>query len=97
MSKIQKWEFFDFFSSRRDKLVNLLLSEIIFLKSRVKCLSSIEQRDLCNLALEKLNYILDSIKRSEREIDEQEFDFIINLVHNILKVIISEIEKDLKI
>ena len=97
MSKVQKWEFSDFFVSRREKLINLLLSEIIFLKSRVKCLSSKEQQDLCNLALEKLNYIMDTIKRSEKEIDEQEFDFIINLVHNILKVIISEIEKDLKI
>ena len=97
MSKVQKWEFSDFFVSRREKLINLLLSEIIFLKSRVKCLSSKEQQDLCNLALEKLNYIMDTIKRSEKEINEQEFDFIINLVHNILKVIISEIEKDLKI
>ena len=97
MSKVQKWGFSDFFVSRREKLINLLLSEIIFLKSRVKCLSSKEQQDLCNLALEKLNYIMDTIKRSEKEINEQEFDFIINLVHNILKVIISEIEKDLKI
>lgn len=97
MSKVQKWEFSDFFASRRDKLVNLLLSEIIFLKSRVKGLSSKEQQDSCSLALEKLNYILDTIKRSEQEIDEQEFDFIINLVHNIIKVIISEIEKELKI
>jgi len=97
MSKVQKWEFSDFFVSRREKLVNLLLSEIIFLKSRVKCLSSIEQQDSFSLALEKLNYILGMIKRSEKDIDEQEFDFIINLVHNILKVIISEIEKDLKI
>ena len=95
MSKVQRWEFSDFFSSRRDKLINLLLSEIIFLKSRLKFLNSKGLRDSCNLALEKLNYILDSIKGSEKEIDEQEFDFIINLVHNVLKVIISEIEKDL--
>ena len=97
MSKVQKWEFSDFIASRRDKLINLLFSEIIFLKSRVKYLSSKALRDSSNLALEKLNYILDSIKRSEEEMDEQEFDFIINLVHNIIKVIVSEIEKDLTI
>ena len=36
MSKIIKWQYSDFFEPRREKLVSILLSEIIFLKSHIK-------------------------------------------------------------
>jgi len=39
MSKVIKWQYPDLFEPRREKLVNLLLSEIIFLKSHLKKLT----------------------------------------------------------
>ncbi|MFX1322156.1 MAG: hypothetical protein ACFFAQ_10985 [Promethearchaeota archaeon] len=92
MSKVIKWKYADFFQSRREKLFNLLLSEIIFLKSHInesKILN--EQRYLRN-ALNKLEYTLNLLKNFEKDLSDKEFDKFIKVIYEIIKEIVVNIE-----
>ena len=95
MSKVENWQLSDFYQSRREKIVNLLLSEIIFLKSHIKETNTQRQHSSMELALERLDYILELIRKNDKDLPEHEFNSIINLVYNILKEIVSELEKTL--
>jgi hypothetical protein len=97
MSKVEKWQLSDFYQSRREKIINLLLGEIIFLKSHIKQIHSGSQQSQFEKGLEKIDYILGLLKKTDGELPEESFDSIISLVYNILKEIIIELEKELEI
>ena len=97
MSKVEKWQLSDFYQSRREKIIGLLLGEIIFLKSHIKQMHSANQHRQFEMGLEKIDYILGLLKNTEEELPEDTFDKIISLVYNILKEIVIELEKELEI
>jgi len=97
MSKVEKWQLSDFYQSRREKIVALLLGELIFLKTHVKQIHCVTQQHQFQTGLEKIDYILGLLKKSEEELHEDTFDSIISLVYNILKEIVIELEKELGI
>ena len=97
MSKVEKWQLSDFYQSRREKIISLLLGEIIFLKSHIKQIHSVNQQCQFEAGLEKIDYILGLLKKTEEELPEDTFDKLINLVYNILKEIVIELEKELEI
>lgn len=97
MSKVEKWQLSDFYQSRREKIVSLLLGEIIFLKSHINQIHSVNQRYQFQKGLEKIDYILGLLNKTEEEMPEDTFDKLINLVYNILKEIVIELEKELEI
>lgn len=97
MSKVEKWQFSDFYQSRREKIISLLLGEIIFLKSHISQINSVNQRCQFEMGLEKIDYILGLLSNSEEDMAEDTFDKLINLVYNILKEIVIELEKELQI
>ncbi|MBY9004239.1 MAG: hypothetical protein KGD73_09735 [Candidatus Lokiarchaeota archaeon] len=97
MSKVEKWQLSDFYQSRREKIIGLLLGEIIFLKSHIKQIHSVSQQCQFETGLEKIDYILGLLKKTEEELPEDTFDKLINLVYNILKEIVIELEKELEI
>ena len=49
------------------------------------------------MGLEKIDYILGLLKKTEEELPEESFDSIISLVYNIMKEIVIELEKELEI
>ncbi|MCJ7647900.1 MAG: hypothetical protein MUP85_04755 [Candidatus Lokiarchaeota archaeon] len=97
MSKVEKWQLSDFYQSRREKIIGLLLGEIIFLKSHIKQIHSVSQQSQFEMGLEKIDYILGLLKKTEEELPEESFDSIISLVYNIMKEIVIELEKELEI
>ena len=97
MSKVEKWQLSDFYQSRREKIIGLLLGEIIFLKSHIRQIHSVNQQLQFETGLEKIDYILGLLKKTEEELPEDTFDKLINLVYNILKEIVIELEKELEI
>ena len=97
MSKVEKWQLSDFYQSRREKIIGLLLAEIIFLKSHIKQVHSVTQQRQFETGLEKIDYILGLLKKTEEELPEDTFDKLINLVYIILKEIVIELEKELEI
>ncbi|MEJ2294466.1 MAG: hypothetical protein P8Y23_06810, partial [Candidatus Lokiarchaeota archaeon] len=78
MSKIIRWEYKDFFQDRRVKLINLLLSEVIFLKTHYSKAECDFEKDQLENALEKLEYLLQVLKNNETCLSEADFDKIIN-------------------
>ncbi|MFW9937071.1 MAG: hypothetical protein ACFFD5_05440 [Candidatus Thorarchaeota archaeon] len=93
MSKVTKWQFNELFESRRDKLVNLLLSEIIFLKSHCKYLTSKNEVKCIESALDKLDYLLITLKDKESELNDSDFDKVIMLIYNIFREIAKKLEQ----
>ncbi len=97
MSKVIKWQYPDLFEPRREKLVNLLLSEIIFLKSHLKKLTLNEKTGSVEIALNKLDYLLNTLKNNDTELSDNEFDKVVLIIYQIFQEIINKIEGELKI
>ncbi len=97
MSKVIKWQYPDLFEPRREKLVNLLLSEIIFLKSHLKKLTLNEKTGSVEIALNKLDYLLNTLKNNDTELSDKDFDKVVLIIYQIFQEIINKIEGELKI
>ena len=92
LSKVQKWQFNDLFDSRRDKLINLLLSEIIFLKSKCKKVSNKNNEESLEIALHKLDFTLNVLKNYEYELNDKDYDKIILIIYNIFRDTLDKLE-----
>jgi len=92
MSKVIKWQYPDFFEPRREKLVNLLLSEIIFLKSHLKKLTLNEKARYIKIALDKLDYLLNMLKNNDTELSDKDFDKVVLIIYQIFKEIVNKLE-----
>ena len=92
MSKVIKWQYPDFFEPRREKLVNLLLSEIIFLKSHLKKLTLNEEVRFIKIALDKLDYLLNTLKNNDTDLSDKDFDKVVLIIYQIFKEIVNKLE-----
>ncbi len=92
MSKVIKWQYPDFFEPRREKLVNLLLSEIIFLKGHMKKLTLNEEARFIKIALEKLDYLLNTLKNNDTDLSDKDFDKVVLIIYQIFKEIVNKLE-----
>jgi hypothetical protein len=93
MSKVIKWQYNDLFGSRRDKLINLLLTETIFLKGRRKYLSDTCNEEYLEIAFDKLDFLLNALMNYDHDLNDNDFNKIILIIYNILREIIEKIEK----
>ena len=90
MSKVNKWQYDDFFlPKRKEKLVNMLISEIIFLKNKLKA----NDEAFIKTALNKLESLLKNVNSYETDISENDFDKVILMIYNIFRLITEEIEE----
>ncbi len=92
MSKVIKWKYADFFQSRREKLINLLFSEIIFLKSHVNKSKILNEQQYLRNALNNLEYTLNFLKNFEKDLSDKEFDKFVKVIYEIIKEIVVNIE-----
>ncbi len=92
MSKVIKWKYADFFQSRREKLINLLFSEIIFLNSHINKSKILNEQQYLRNALNKLEYTLNFLKNFEKDLSDKEFDKFIKVIYEIIKEIVVNIE-----
>jgi flagellin-specific chaperone FliS len=92
MSKVILWQYNEFVQSRKEKLVNMLISEIIFLKTRAKRAINKDEISYLNTALDKLDYLLNKLKDNSSDMPEEDFDKIIIIVYNIFKEITNKLE-----
>ena len=91
MSKVIKWQYSDFFQSRREKLVNILLSEIIFLKSHHRKSESNFEKIYLKKTLDKLEYLLNVLKTEDTDLSDKEFDKILKLIYSIFTEVVENI------
>ena len=95
MSKIIKWKYHDFFSNqlRREKLINMLLCEIIFLKKEIYKYKLNDPENHIEPGLKKLEYLLNILKNNDSELSDSDFDKIIRFIYETFKNIIESLEK----
>lgn len=92
MSKAIIWQYNEFIQSRKEKLVNMLISEIIFLKTRFKRAKNRDEISYLRNALDKLDYLLNKLKENSSEMPEEDFDKILMLIYRIFKEIANKLE-----
>ncbi|MFX1411378.1 MAG: hypothetical protein ACFFA6_13590 [Promethearchaeota archaeon] len=92
MSKVIKWQHADFFQSRREKLINMLLSEIIFLKSHIDKSKLENEQQYLKIAANKLEYVLNLLKNFETDLSDKDFDKIVKLIYEIFKEIVDNLK-----
>ncbi len=95
MSKAMKWHYSEFIRSRKEKLINMLISEIIFLKTRFR--RAINKNEIYYLknALDKLDYLLNKLKDNSSDMTEEDFDKIILMIYQIFKNIAENLEGEI--
>jgi len=72
--------------------VNLLLSEIIFLKSHLKKLTLNKKTVSIEIALDKLDYLLNALKNNDTELSDKDFDKVVLIIYHIFQEIINKLE-----
>ena len=92
MSKTILWQYNKFVQSRKEKLVSMLISEIIFLKTRFKRAKNRDEISYLRTALDKLDYLLNKLKENSSEMPEEDFDKILMLIYHIFKNIANKLE-----
>ncbi len=91
MSKVIKWQYSDFFEPRREKLVSILLSEIIFLKSHIKKSNISKKNQYLEIALDKLEYLLNTLKKSDVDLSDKDFDKVVMIIYHVFAEISTSI------
>ena len=81
-----------FVESRKDKLVNMLISEIIFLKTRVKRAINKDEISYLRNGLDKLDYLLNQLKNNSSDMTEGDFDKIVMIIYHIFNEIANKVE-----
>ena len=66
--------------------------EIIFLKSRLKQLTLNEQFRNFKIALNKLEYLLNTLKNNDTELSDKDFDKVVLIIYQIFQEIINNLE-----
>ncbi|MFX0001010.1 MAG: hypothetical protein ACFE9Q_00535 [Candidatus Hodarchaeota archaeon] len=97
MSKVILWQYNEFIQSRKEKIVNMLISEIIFLKTRVKSAKNKDQILYLKNALDKLEYLLNKLKNNSSDMSEGDFDKIIVLIYHIFQDIANNLEEEIRV
>lgn len=92
MSKAIIWQYNDFIQSRKDKLTNMLISEIIFLKTKLKKPQNIGKINQLKYGLDKLEYLLNKLKIYGSNMPEKDFDKILMFIYQIFKDIALNLE-----
>lgn len=92
MSKAIIWQYNEFIQSRKKKLINMLISEIIFLKTRFERTKNKDEMYHLKKALDKLDYLLNKLKNNSSDIPEEDFDKIIMIIYQIFKDIADNLE-----
>lgn len=85
MSKTIKCQFKDFFQSRKEKLTNMLISEIVFLKANIKKAKNTRDLHYLREALDKLEYLLNNLRKYSSDMLEEDFDKILMMIYHIFQ------------
>ncbi len=97
MSKAIFWQYDEFIQSRKEKIINMLISEIVFLKTRVKNAKNRVEISYLKKALNKLDYLVNKLKDNSSDLPEGDFDKMIMLIYNIFRDIAENLEEKIEV
>ena len=92
MSQLEKWQFREFFQNDREKIIQILTSEIIFLNH---CLNQVNKRKEINgikRAKNKLEKLLNAqLKQITFNISEKDYENIILTIFKTLNKVVNKL------
>ena len=92
MSKVSIWQYNDFIQSRKEKLTNMLISEVIFLKTKLNKGKDMDEINHLQYGLDKLEYLLNKLQIYGSDMSEKDFDVILMYIYQIFKDITINLE-----
>jgi len=95
MSKAIIWQYNEFIQSRKEKLVKMLISEIIFLKTHFKRAKNKHEKFHLKKALDKLEYLINKLKENCSNMSEEDFDRVLMVIYRIFKDIADNLEREI--
>ncbi len=92
MSETLILQYNEFIQSRKVKLINVLVSEIIFLKANFNKAKNRDDSYHLKYALEKLGDLLNKLKYHSSDMQEKDFDEILIVTYHLFKDIAMNLE-----
>jgi len=92
MSETLILQYNEFIQSRKVKLINVLVSEIIFLKANFNKANNTDDLYHLEYALEKLEDFLIKLKNHSSDMQEKDFDEILLVTYRLFKDIAMNLE-----
>ena len=92
MIKALIWQYNGFIQSREEKLTKMLISEVIFLKAKLRKNKDVDEINHLKYGLDKLDYLLNKLKKYGSDIPKKDFDKILMFIYQIFKDIALNLE-----
>jgi hypothetical protein len=92
MSEIMNWEFKVLFSNNREKIIQLLISELIFLEECFKKARNKKERDIIKNTHKKIEEILIAQQKNvDNILSEKDYENLITRIYHLLNNIVERI------
>ncbi|MFX1340661.1 MAG: hypothetical protein ACFFDK_18770 [Promethearchaeota archaeon] len=92
MNNMVKWQFKESFPSNRERMIQFLICELIFLDKRINLMQNEKEKKLMRDLFEKIENLLDIQQKDiNRVLSKKEYERIINQVYKMLKKISNNI------
>ena len=92
MSQLDKWQFREFYYNDREKIIQILTSEIIFLEH---CLSKVEKRKekkIIKKAYRKLESLLNvQLEQMHDNMSKKDYDNITSIIFQIFNKVVNDL------
>ena len=93
MNNMIKWQFKESFPNNRERIIQFLICELIFLDKRINLMQINKEKSLIKDSYEKIENILETQQKDINNVlSKKEYERIVNLVYKMLKKISNNIE-----
>ena len=95
MNNMIKWQFKESFPNNRERIIQFLICELIFLDKRINLMQINKEKSLIKDSYEKIENLLETQQKDiNKVLSKKEYEKILILVYKMLKKISINIEKD---
>ena len=88
MSKVIKLKYNDFFQSNKIKLLQILISEIVYLNKFLSESINDNDKKILKKAIDELYYIFQIIEKRNVDLSDRDFDKVIKYIYQIIENIL---------
>lgn len=94
MNNMIKWQFKESFPNHRERIIQFLICELIFLDKNINLMQNEKEKKLLSNSYKKIENLLDTQQKDIfRVLSKKEYERIVKQVYKILKKISNNIEQ----
>ncbi len=94
MNNIMRWQFKESFSNNRERIIQFLICELIFLDKRINLMQNEKEKKLIRDSYRKIENLLDTQQRDiNKVLSKKDYEKIVILVYKMIKKISNNIEQ----